>query len=335
MIPSLKNRLHSCLSAAALVVTSLAITGCGGGGGESTDPRSEPAPQTLHAVTLTLYSGGVKFTFLRDSGDTLKGENELGSVIYTDRPGTTTTNTVVELLPSDKVSNLTYVYTRDSAQSGTIVIKGIGSGEFDDGKAIKVSNYFAGDGLTEVTRTYKIDFASSGGEVNTPTIYDYSDLAPEGPTSPGYTWYAGFIELYSSSGGGTRVPVGYSITRSLNQELPTLFPASIGGADGAKKKILTLGPTVPEFVFNFATSDYVKYINDANLIEVGVCSQEIPAIIQNLTYRYEPTFGTIDKVKLTITENGNPKVYNLVFGDPTSGNCTGDYTGPFKLEDIP
>ncbi len=317
---------------------AVALTGCGGGGGG--DLEQQPAPQTLNATVLTLYSGGVAFTFIRDSGNAANGETERGSIIYTEDPGTGTTNsTPAELKPSDKAYNVTYTYTRDSAQSGTITITGTGSGE---DSAAGTSNYFAGDGTDVVVRTYEVSFAASGNIVSIGTIFDYSSAA-EGPVSPGFTWRAATLTLYPSG----NVPLGFDIEDSNRQDLPTLYPDSVAGNNGAgddPAKNIVFNPEGDKTTYIPTSSSYSPYTSDTDYTEAGLLDRVIdnPAsTATGLNFEFTPNSGSFDTVTFTVKyPSGHPlapaadEVYTLVFGDTASGTVTGNGVNTkFRLVD--
>ncbi len=335
MIPSLKNRLHSCLSAAALVVTSLAITGCGGGGGSS-DPSREPAPQTLNAIKLKLFPG-FDLVFVRDSGNVLDGGVETGTVVISEQPGTAPENSAIDLItltdtkitPPTRVYLATYTYDRTGVDSGKIVVSG---SSVDEGE--NVANYMAP--AADFERNYNIVFATADGlNITSIVVNDWGEATP----APGISWTGADLSLYS----GDPVPIGYSLEMSRSQALPYLFPER--KLDGLFFDI------IPDLGGAYYAHEFVT--STVTVFERGVTAEDrgsglaldinIGGEGDTINYIYIPDRTTIDKAVIQIVNTATPasfpqltKTYTLTFGDYTSGTYidSSGNTGEFRFPNI-
>jgi hypothetical protein len=326
-------KLISCLGATVLATAvAIFLPSCGGGGGSSGDPSTEPAPQTLNALTITPASG-FSMTFIRDSGNTLNGENEEGTVIVTmTADGDSGTGNVLDLDDdsnpitieyTDDVYLVDYTYTRKSANAGSLRLEGSSSG--DSG------SYFE---TTPFDFTYNITFGTDGSTVTSIIFTDTTD-------PPRLRWLTASIQIF----GGGDVPVGYSVQLSNNQDLPYLYPedelstvneliieVTSGGADTRQYAFTSSSPVTA----NLDGTNYTVEDSGAGQEEVNAT----PSANDNILYVYEVDQLTIDKAVLKIfddgadTANDTPRrTYQLTFSDRQSGTFTnggesGDFTFP-------
>ncbi|MDX1679795.1 MAG: hypothetical protein R3242_03595, partial [Akkermansiaceae bacterium] len=309
---SLTSRLAlvSRLGAASLALSAAVfLPSCGGGGGGG-DLAFQPAPQTLHALALQLDPGGIQYVFIRDTGDTTLGEVEEGGVVVRrDAPAFSVADEfgiITDVKPSNEVSQATYTYERVSPESAVITITGDGSGVDSKGDA---ANYYS---ETPFTRRYEILFATDGAIITAINVDDYT--VTDGITFD-ILWNNATIKTYA----GGDVPVGYSITRSNFEEIPTLYPESIDG------EFLRIIPDVgDEKTLSVLSSTYTRFINDTDFTEEGVANLKDPAgssaVVVN--YKYEPVSGTANLATFTIVFEDREEVYNFKFLDEESGTYT-------------
>lgn len=311
----IKSRL---LHASAAIAVAIIMPSCGGGGGGSGNPATEPAPQTLNALSLTM-APGLKLTFIRDSGDTLNGVPEQGSVVVSvtsEKSGAAdvldlSIPAFVEVTYSKDVFLVTYTYTRVDSQTGVIEIEGDSSAE----------GYFP----ASFNIILDISFATNGAEISGIVLTDST-------TPPGFRWVNATLELF----GGGPVPVGYSVTLASFQDLPYLYPQDALSTPGVRELRILPDSGTDILQYSFQSSVLTNKNPDGYVVlDEGVAQEtEIDPPGANVTveYEYSADDTTIDQAVLKIYQSSVVpplliRDYQLTFGDNKSGTYVDSVSG--------
>jgi hypothetical protein len=308
--------LWSCVS-----VFALGLSSCGGGGGD--DDETGPAPLTMNALVLTLYTSGVELTFVRAEGDASTGV-ETGAVTMKINPAGTTTvdssGAPTPLQPSNSISGGRYTYVRSGPESGTITVSGQGSGQFGASGGILIgpitvpSNYFR---QGTFTRNYSILFGTDGASITGIDVNDWG----EGSTFPGILWNNATLRVF----GGALVTNAWSLENSKTVSLPKLYPTSVSG------QLLYITPTnVAEnaLEYKFLSSTFTRF-SDAkgDFIEEGVGNSQIvgQTALTIVNFDYQPDPATTNKAVIRIYNASGPTIiYNMTFLDQEKGTYIQD-----------
>ncbi|WP_411826265.1 hypothetical protein [Luteolibacter sp. AS25] len=150
-----------------VLITALALNGCGGGGGSSN--TTGVAPQSLDSVTIRFFSS-MQLLF---EATGVSGGQESGSVTYTQLLETFSTTldvngsqSTTSVATPDTMSGVRYVYTPTSGDSGQLVIN-FSSASFDDLSTFRRTSFSSNTILISIGEPHRI-FSDAG--VNTITF---------------------------------------------------------------------------------------------------------------------------------------------------------------------
>jgi len=306
------------------LASTLAISSCGSGSGDSA--AVQPAPQTMNGLVLTLYTGGPTFRFTRSLGDAVSGV-EIGAFTMDPEPEAADFifaggGEAGQLTPPKTVTGGRYEYYRRTPETGTLVLTGNSSGD---------GNYMS---QQPFRRTYEIIFGTNGTFITGLTINDSGEDIPP----PGVPWYDSIIRTVQ----GGFVPVGFNLATSEQLVFKKIYPdKSLSG------QVLVLTPDDPAadtLILQLLTSTFTRFSSAAgNFKDEGngnlfINDDSTVPIFINYTYRPNP--ATINEAQFRILDGTTISIYSMTFFDFSNGfyslnnGTTGTFSFPF-LEDVP
>lgn len=318
------------------------LTSCGGGGGDN-GQNTDAAPSTLDGLELFFVDGvtSASFQFAKVSGNAASGtESGFANSIEGGDGFTTTVEDFSGFLQDfdlfERMSNITYTYTKTGTNSGTIVID-CQTFSNETGNV----DIFANDDPSgsDITFTMNIVFGSEAGIIGQIAI-EYIDVPVEAdPPTISYFLTSNDSTISLQTQNGLPVPVGYDDKDAsfvVKKTPDTLFPekfSSIGTPFLAELSVPSLEDGAPFLTFESigVSSDDQGFGGDA--LDQGIINASLTIsgtggseTISNLQLSYgwfgEAVTGsdTVAELRLVLPEGGGTQTLRLAFSSFEQGS---------------
>jgi len=304
--------LKSCFTLlACCLVSSLVFTSCGGGGGGGGggNQNTDTAPATLDGLELFFVDGvPVSFQFARIRGDaSAGGETGFSNSIVGGGDGSTTTvktefggEKVYDLF--ERMSNISYVYTKTGPNTGQIVINSqTFSNDTDNVDIFAVPSALGSD----VDFTMRIVFGSSGGVIGEIAIEFIDVPVEDNPPIISYILTSSNSTVRLQLQNGSPVPVGYdeADASTVAKKTPNeLYPSKFSGASIPFEAEVRV-PSLEEGGIPFLVFDSVGVSSDDQGFGSDVLDQGV--ILASLTITGAGGSETLSNINMPYAWFGN------------------------------